>query len=243
MADTTKDALKALKENESSVSMILGVVVVLIVGLLLFNYFRSSKPTPEISEQSQSDEIATGSGEISYETEDGKAVPANLPTEYEVVAGDDLWHIAQKYYGSGYNWSDIAKANDLQNANVLRKGSRLTIPRVAVLLSNGERQSIDAANQATNDTTNELTKAQSSEEKEVSVVVGEEESVSEQPVQAEEKTISSNGSYTVVRGDNLWNIALKQYNDGYRWVEIYQANKDAIENPGLIHAGLELRLP
>ncbi len=48
-------------------------------------------------------------------------------------------------------------------------------------------------------------------------------------------------SYTVVRGDTLWAIAVKQYNDGYKWSSIAAINK--LANPDLIHAGNVLVLP
>ncbi len=43
--------------------------------------------------------------------------------------------------------------------------------------------------------------------------------------------------HTVVRGDNLWNIAKKEqyYNDPYMWPRIYRANKDKIKDPDLIY--------
>lgn len=48
-------------------------------------------------------------------------------------------------------------------------------------------------------------------------------------------------TYTVVKGDSLWKIAVKAYGDGYKWVEIAKANK--LENPGLIYSGNILTLP
>lgn len=47
---------------------------------------------------------------------------------YTVVHGDDLWNIAVKEYGNGYRWSDIAKANKLENPNVIHAGNVLTMP-------------------------------------------------------------------------------------------------------------------
>ena len=44
-------------------------------------------------------------------------------------------------------------------------------------------------------------------------------------------------TYTVVRGDCLWNIAKKDYiyNDPFKWPRIYEANKDKIKDPDLIY--------
>jgi nucleoid-associated protein YgaU len=51
-------------------------------------------------------------------------------------------------------------------------------------------------------------------------------------------------SYSVQRGDNLWDIAKKQLGDGSRWSEIYKLNSDTIgSNPDLIHSGLDLKMP
>jgi nucleoid-associated protein YgaU len=49
------------------------------------------------------------------------------------------------------------------------------------------------------------------------------------------------GSYTVVKGDSLWSIAVKAYGDGYKWVSIAKANK--LDNPNVIHAGNVLVIP
>ncbi len=46
-------------------------------------------------------------------------------------------------------------------------------------------------------------------------------------------------SYTVVRGDNLWNISGKPtiYADSYQWPLIYKANRNQIKDPDLIYPG------
>lgn len=49
---------------------------------------------------------------------------------YIVTEGEDLWQIAEKNYGSGYNAFDIAKANNLKEPYVLQKGQVLIIPSV-----------------------------------------------------------------------------------------------------------------
>lgn len=48
-------------------------------------------------------------------------------------------------------------------------------------------------------------------------------------------------SYTVVQGDDLWNIALKEYGTGYKWTDIAAANK--LTDPNIIHPGNVLVMP
>ena len=62
------------------------------------------------------------------------------------------------------------------------------------------------------------------------------------PVISAQKTSSITGStYTVVKGDYLWTVAVRAYGDGYKWVKIAKANK--LVNPNLIHSGNVLKLP
>lgn len=48
-------------------------------------------------------------------------------------------------------------------------------------------------------------------------------------------TAPTTRTYTVVRGDCLWNIAKKYYGNGSQYTKIYNANKDKIRNPNLIY--------
>lgn len=48
-------------------------------------------------------------------------------------------------------------------------------------------------------------------------------------------------TYEVTKGDSLWNIAVRSYGDGYKWVLIASENK--IVNPNIIHSGNILVLP
>ena len=51
------------------------------------------------------------------------------------------------------------------------------------------------------------------------------------------------GTYTVVAGDCLWNIAKATYGTGAKWGLIYEANKAAIADPALIQIGQVLVIP
>ncbi|HJR65902.1 MAG TPA: LysM peptidoglycan-binding domain-containing protein [Gemmatimonadaceae bacterium] len=50
-------------------------------------------------------------------------------------------------------------------------------------------------------------------------------------------------SYTVVSGDSLSKIAKREYGDAQKWRQIYEANRDQIKDPDLIHPGQVLTIP
>jgi putative chitinase len=52
--------------------------------------------------------------------------------------------------------------------------------------------------------------------------------------------LNQNSEYTVVRGDSLWKIAVKVYGDGYKWTEIYRANKNKLNSPDKLEIGMKL---
>jgi nucleoid-associated protein YgaU len=51
--------------------------------------------------------------------------------------------------------------------------------------------------------------------------------------------------YTVMRGDYLWRISAKSaiYNDPWKWMRIYSANRDQIKNPDLIYPDQRFLVP
>jgi nucleoid-associated protein YgaU len=51
-------------------------------------------------------------------------------------------------------------------------------------------------------------------------------------------------TYTTVKGDHLWGIAVRAYGDGYSWVKVYTANKEIIgRNASHLEVGLTLTIP
>ncbi|MFZ2199307.1 MAG: LysM peptidoglycan-binding domain-containing protein [Microgenomates group bacterium] len=132
METKLKQLLKTIKLNESMLSMIFGVVTVLLIGVLVMRMYSANKPT--ITSESEKTELATEKiGDVSVETkEDGKQYPTYLAETVKVEKGDNLWKIAEKQYGSGYNWVDIAKENKLANAGSIEVGQELKLPKTAV---------------------------------------------------------------------------------------------------------------
>jgi nucleoid-associated protein YgaU len=50
-------------------------------------------------------------------------------------------------------------------------------------------------------------------------------------------------TYTVQAGDTLSKIIQKFYGDANRYMEIYYANRDKIEDPNKLEVGWELTIP
>ncbi len=192
MEDKLKNWLKTIKLNESTISMFLGAMVIVVVGVLIYNYFTSTEQLVEVEDAVP--------GQVELVEEDGQIVPKGLPTEYEVQKGDHLWSIAESFYNSGFNWVDIAEANEIAWPDRIEEGVKLTIPKVAVKEATAEKV------------------------KEQSAVIEADE-------------------YTVAKGDTLWSIAVRTYQDGYKWPEIAEANKDVLVNPNIVEVGQTLKLP
>lgn len=197
-----KDWLKKLKLNEATLSTLLGALVVIVVGVLIFNYFkrlsREGLPPTELPEEAVSEEISP------EEEKKEIPIPEGLPAKHKVAVGETLWSIAQKYYKSGYNWVDIASENSLAEPNHIEEGQELTIPKATPkLLAELPETGVGG------------------------------ETITEKTIMADK--------YTVEKGDCLWNIAVRAYGDGFRWLEIAKANN--LDNPDLIHPGNEFVLP
>lgn len=195
-AKRIKNILKFFKLNENTISTLMGGVVVVVIAGLIFNYFRTTNLKSWQGFLLNEKEVAT----INTENND------KLIATYKVAKGDDLWHISEKFYRSGYNYVDIMKENKISESGVIVPDQELRIPKVEAKM---------------------ITVADSEVKKE------------------EVKTATSinPGEYVIVKGDSLWNIAVRAYGDGYQWSKIYEANKTIFSNPNIIFAGDKITIP
>ncbi len=60
---------------------------------------------------------------------------------------------------------------------------------------------------------------------------------------SQQPTSGQPGTYTVKRGDTLWDLAKRFLNDEYLWPQIYRLNTDKIRDPHWIYPGEVLQMP
>ena len=114
---------KYFKSTEELVSMFLGLVIVVVVVGLIYNYIQKGKgntAVPGISDISISEE--------DFITKDGTVIDGK--DVYVVEKNDSLWKIAVRTYGDGYQWTKIWQENKskLNNPNNLEIGMILNLP-------------------------------------------------------------------------------------------------------------------
>lgn len=117
MAKSTLNQLKKsftkIKWQESYASFILGAIIVIVLGLLVANFFSRRGQRIDTGEQTaQTEEQAL----------------AREKQEYKVVAGDSLSKISEKFYGSMDFWPVLARENNIANPNIIFVDSTLNIP-------------------------------------------------------------------------------------------------------------------
>lgn len=84
---------------------------------------------PEVTSTPEAEMSVEQTGTVAG-TETAPVVKPVVGKEYTVAEGDSLWTIAEKAYGSGYNFVDIASASKLDDVDNLAVGQKLTLPTV-----------------------------------------------------------------------------------------------------------------
>lgn len=116
--------------KEDTISMYLGLAVVMVFGLLLVMYLNKHKGSVSVPGISTSTE---------KQTENKTGVAENDQTFYVVKKNDSLWKIAVSRYGDGNKWEEIAKANKIQQPGLIFQGDKLAMPVIEKQTENGHQ--------------------------------------------------------------------------------------------------------
>ena len=167
---------------------------------------------------------ANVSGQVSYRppvavptVTSAKSENAGIQNEYVVQAGDTLPKIAMKVYGDPNRWQDLMVLNNIDNGNRIFVGQKL----ITVASSNvvAEDSPIVADHEVAE-------MAEDSESADASYY---------------SNAVSSNGTYTVKRGDTLGKIAKTCLGSTSKWQAIAKANPSI--NPNRLKVGDVLVIP
>ncbi len=223
-----------LEKNQSYLNLVLGALIVIVLGVLVYNYFN--KPTEQPGDLGPAQQMTDESGDVTIE---------GLPGKYTVKEGDTLFLIAQKYYNDGEKYEEIKSENNL-TADSIEVGQELTIPRIETMAdASASPEASDAA------------MAQASIEPSPSASPSPEAMAEASPAPVESGTDFGKGgaenqtiwgesitgdSYTVAEGDWLSKISGRAYNgDIMMYNAIAQANN--ITDPNRIEVGTVLKIP
>lgn len=111
-----------LQFKQSYLNLFLGFLIVLVIGVLVFNYFKTTPGDLGPAEQTTADQT----------TPAPDVKPESLPGKYTVKEGDTLFLISERYYQNGQKFTQLAEANKLADPDVLAVGQVLEIPKLAV---------------------------------------------------------------------------------------------------------------
>lgn len=213
-----------LEGNQSYLNIILGGLIIIILGVLVFNWFNKSEGSVGPSQQTDQ----TKSADVSKD---------NLPGTYTVKEGDTLFTIAEKYYNDGYKYPEIVKENKFANENVVEVGQKITIPKLETETAMASGTPIASPTVSPDSSITpepSMTPVASAMEKEEMGTGG----ATNQTIWGERIT---GNSYTVAYGDWLSTIAGRAYGDIYAYTKIATANK--LSDPNAIEIGQVLKLP
>lgn len=114
--------LLVLTLKEKYFNLILGLLAAFIISTLTYKLFLKNI---KINLAFKMPSLKFGQNKIN-----SKQVIKKSVKTYIVAEGDDLWNIAEKFYGSGFNAYDIGRANKLPDSSNLEVGIKLVIPQV-----------------------------------------------------------------------------------------------------------------
>lgn len=207
-----------LKTNKNLINLILGGLIVVVFGALLFNYFN--KPNGDLGPSQQTSVNDSQTAESKPKEDVAKE---NLPGPYTVKDGDTLYLVAEKYYGDGLVFNKIAEENKISDPNLIEVGQTITLPKLEQANVNPNQPTLNATN---------------AQDQNTSLVEGGKGGAEDQTIWGEKIT---GDTYTVMAEDWLSKIAGRAYGDIYAFEKIAQANN--LADPNNIEVGTVLKIP
>ena len=190
---------------------------------------RFQMPLP--NKLSDNKQVAAGGNPpaaIDKEKPDLQPKQAPLTKVYVIAPGDNLSHIAKKFYGDKegnrlVNVLRIFQANrsTLKSADEIYEGQKIVIPP--------------------------LPTPAAPEDKILGVfpakMFEKVKSIGRIHLSKDSSGAKQSGQYVVREGDSLWRIAAEQLGDGNRYTEIAGLNADILHDEDLLSVGMTLKLP
>ena len=157
------------------------------------------------------------------------SVPATAAVRtHTVQKGENLAVIAIQYYGKemGNKRATVQKLFErnkhvLDSPDTVRVGDRLTIPSIEELYASSPRQEVSAERGLLNRFRD----------------------VFEPAAPLPSTTRMKYREYVVQPGDRLWDIAEQYMGDGKRYLDLVKLNREQIDDPDNVPAGIRLKIP
>ncbi len=210
------------------------VVSGVLIGLLAVTACRQPEPkSPEIDqEDTMSEEVSASNSnssdssweDLDEEESDSSSLDSpgdsttssqgtSIKTTHEVQPGENLWSIAEKYYGRGIYWRAIRNHNNLGESGQINAGQTIEIPELSQQQKDRLRSRAASASGGSTSTS------------------------------SDGQSGSASSTYVTKQGDTFWKIAERVYGNGEQWKRIWRANKSRVPNPDKLKAGTKIKIP
>jgi nucleoid-associated protein YgaU len=226
-----QSAQKDIKTNQSAISIVLGILILVVLGFSIFNFIRGNSNGNLIPAQQTQNQQATNTTPSST-PQPTDVAKASLPGQYTVKSGDTLFTIAQQYYDNGYQYTELAKANNIADVNNISVGQTLQVPNLQIAQAQPQKTSPPQVSP------NPSASPQMTTQQNTQLVQGGTGGSADQTEWGEKITGTS---YTVQSGDWLSKIAGRAYGDIYQYQKLAAANH--IPNPDVIEPGTVIQIP
>lgn len=215
MLDSIK---KFLSDRQSTLISGLSALLIIVLGFLLFSYFsrinrqtvtRQTVPVEEATTSGLLTEATSSSifeekpspqlGQVAKKAEEPKPTQTT-PQNYNVVKGDTLSAIAQRFYGDPNKYPLISglKENNITNPHLIHAGNVFVIPPLSIQLASVPTQ-LPASGKS--DFPSGISPSES---------------------------VQLPSQHLVQAGETLWGLAQMYYDSGYEWYKIGEANSDHV---------------